>query len=349
MWQNTTWSRPVSTRKGAGAVAVLVKQKPRLLAFSSNWGTATRSVHDFFKPVQMMTRQQLLEEIVHLVGEENLNTQAILERWADAAHAPHYTLHRETPVFDGPYSNACYQQRIREALSHFAANGARSNGEALITRWERILFHLPYAFQARRMFAEIYLDEAQRSGVWKALKEELGMDIPQASGFEDEKAYQKAYAGFLKAITKTQQYRSFVARTIAPSERASSLVGNIYTGSIFLGLMSSLETDLAAQESLAGKRFGFFAYGSGSKAKVFEGEVQSDWMNVTRSFQLFDRLEARQAISYETYEAIHLGTLNKPAQQDKKGFVLQDVCMEPGVRMGARTYGMAKVGEKVAV
>ena len=36
--------------QGAGAVAILVKKNPRLLAIDATWGVATLGVHDFYKP-----------------------------------------------------------------------------------------------------------------------------------------------------------------------------------------------------------------------------------------------------------------------------------------------------------
>ena len=41
----------------------------------------------------------------------------------------------------------------------------------------------------------------------------------------------------------------------------------MYTGSIFLSLISALS--LSSEEELSGKSLGLFAYGSGSKSKVF--------------------------------------------------------------------------------
>ncbi|DAC17583.1 MAG TPA: hydroxymethylglutaryl-CoA synthase, partial [Candidatus Poseidoniaceae archaeon] len=45
---------------------------------------------------------------------------------------------------------------------------------------------------------------------------------------------------------------------------------NQYTGSIFLALMSTFESDLEDNTDLDGVRFGLCGYGSGAKAKVFE-------------------------------------------------------------------------------
>lgn len=78
--------------------------------------------------------------------------------------------------------------------------------------------------------------------------------------------------------------------------------GNLYTASIFLA-MSSLECDLADGTPLAGKRIGFVAYGSGSKAKIFEAIVRPGWADVAAHFHVFDKLRDRQAVNYIQHEA----------------------------------------------
>ncbi|MEL6275895.1 MAG: hypothetical protein AAFU03_12400 [Bacteroidota bacterium] len=53
--------------QGAGAVAALVKQNPRLLAIDTNFGIATRPVHDFYKPIRKVGKRELLEEVIALL------------------------------------------------------------------------------------------------------------------------------------------------------------------------------------------------------------------------------------------------------------------------------------------
>ena len=47
----------------------------------------------------------------------------------------------------------------------------------------------------------------------------------------------------------------------------------MYAGSILLALMSTLEVGWQAQNLAAGATLGFFAYGSGSKSKVFQATL----------------------------------------------------------------------------
>ena len=59
-------------------------------------------------------------------------------------------------------------------------------------------------------------------------------------------------------------------RQVAPSLTLCSRVGNVYTGSLYLGLAGCSHAGAAA---LAGKRIGLFSYGSGCASEFFSGVV----------------------------------------------------------------------------
>ncbi|HMP12302.1 MAG TPA: hydroxymethylglutaryl-CoA synthase [Saprospiraceae bacterium] len=323
--------------QGAGAVAMLVKQQPRLLAISDAWGTATMDVHDFFKPIRHIRREDVATEVLEALqvsASTDLSdapVQAMPAKGILDATDAWVQLHRDTPIFDGQYSNQCYQERVRQAYHRFigAAFGYMNGhpGPVLSGRWQRLVFHLPYAYHARRIFAEIYLEEALKSGQQGRIEQETGAPLPEPAQIEN----------YLKLVSKTPGYQSFVNKYIEKGERASSLVGNIYTGSIFLALMSTLEADLQEEATLNTSKIGFFAYGSGSKSKVFEGELQPQWREVVQGFQLFERLKRRQAINYETYEQLHRGKQETPVGPLAEGFTLVGISDDP-VLPGVRQY-----------
>ncbi|MEM9835369.1 MAG: hypothetical protein AAF828_02635, partial [Bacteroidota bacterium] len=113
--------------QGAGAVAALVKQSPRLLAINPDFGVATRPVHDFYKPIRKVSKKELIAEVAKLlpgVDETSVDIDALVQQLSNNidvngildSNEAELALHKVTPVFDGPYSNDCYQARIREAL-----------------------------------------------------------------------------------------------------------------------------------------------------------------------------------------------------------------------------------------
>ncbi|MEL6837181.1 MAG: hydroxymethylglutaryl-CoA synthase [Bacteroidota bacterium] len=334
--------------QGAGAIASLVMANPRLLVIDPDWGVGTRAVYDFYKPLRKVQKADLISEALHLANRNHVDIGKLSQQLQQGievngvldSNEAQITLYKDTPVFDGPYSNRCYQERIKEALAHYRR---QTEGEAQIaTQWDRLVFHLPYAFQARRMFGEIFWQEMQHSEQQAELAQQIGLELPQEADFEDQKTYQKALTGFWRAVTKTPLYCSFVSERIAPAEEVSGLVGNVYAGSLFLALMGTLENALHHYSLEEGATLGFFAYGSGSKSKVFQAHLQADWQDVVGKFGLSERLEQRKVIDYKTYELLHRKALPTPVQAMDNYFYQTEM---DGA--GVRTYHIP-VAEAVA-
>ncbi len=337
--------------QGAGAVAILVKNNPRLLAIDSTWGVATLGVHDFYKPKRTATKAQIIKEVLELAAMKNGNIEKYLGKLPNTLEVngvldindEKISIHKDTPIFDGQFSNQCYQDRIGEAFEHFKnqkiakSEYQQEDGKRLIDEWEQLVFHLPYAFHGKRIFSDIFVKELKSSNQWEAINKDLGLEEPLKENFDSSDDYNKVYAGFLRTITKTPQYKAFVTEKIDKGQRASSLVGNMYTCSIFLALMSILELELEEGKDLSNKKLGFFAYGSGSKSKVFQGTVQSGWKTITEQFKMFKNLEKRQSIEKDIYYNLHVGKMENSHLEPKKEFVLSSIG-ESGVTEGARYY-----------
>ncbi|MET3537072.1 hydroxymethylglutaryl-CoA synthase family protein [Chryseobacterium limigenitum] len=274
--------------QGGGAVSLLISSKPDLVEIENNWGVATESVFDFFKPRRHFNKSDLAN------APENFPEK--IEIFTDE------------PVFDGQYSNQCYQDRIREAYHHYKEITGKNKP---YENWKYLIFHLPYAFHGKRVFTEIY-----------SLENGLSYETPEEQ----------------KAIAKSENYIQFINDKIEKSQRASSEIGNMYTASIFMALLSALQTAFNENEELKGSEIGFLGYGSGSKSKVFVGKVSENWKNVVSKWDLFESLKNRKVIDFETYEKLHRKQLGQSVNQYYKGFGLQSVESENPVLIGARYY-----------
>lgn len=338
--------------QGAGAVAILVKRDPRLLTIDPDFGVATRPAHDFFKPKRRVSKRELIKEVIDLLPDlsaEDYALDQITDKLAEGTQVrgvldcneAYLTLHKDTPVFDGPYSNEAYQARIREALIDYRRRTGAKAGE-LLNDYAGLAFHLPYAYQARRMFPELYMEELKASGEWMDFIERNNLDVPCADDYEDREKYITSCGDFLKAVGKTDDYKRFVKEYIAPGEWASARVGNIYAGSVFLSIIATLEDAFTNGRELSGKKLLVFAYGSGSKAKVFKAEVVPAWETVAKNFCLKHRLDNREAINYASYEKLHrCGQKNNIGEQSDGGFFLADIHDIRDETEGARHYGYA--------
>ncbi len=289
--------------QGAGAVAILVTANPRILAIENNWAVSTKGVFDFFKPFRTLKKS----DITNIDANEPWfgNLEAVLE------------IHKDQPVFDGQYSNTCYTDRTREAYNSFKK--LTNTTGSLYNTWESIIMHLPYAFQGRRMFAEIFA---------------LDADTPLLTGNEDA----ADYAARLKEISKSDAYRAFVNHKLQPAEPASSLIGNLYTGSIFMGFLSALAKYAAEGTDVTEKKLGFLAYGSGSKSKVFEGTLQPGWKHAATNARLFETLAGNTAIDFDTYQKLHKKEEQYSVLAPVNEWVLDTVEEEITNLIGARYY-----------
>ncbi|MGV1019123.1 hydroxymethylglutaryl-CoA synthase family protein [Empedobacter falsenii] len=273
--------------QGAGAVAMLISNQPDLIAFDNNWGIGMESVFDFFKPHQSTSDTAVLNALG--------TTKSEIEIFSDE------------PVFEGQYSNECYKNRVREAYFNFKEK-SKVEGK-LYENWRYIAFHLPYAFQGKRMFSDVFaLENGQNNS-------------------NDN----------LKIVSKSDEYKALIKEKVEPTQRASSEIGNMYTASVFTAFLSALQVSADSNEELNGKTVGFIAYGSGSKSKVFQGQIGEGWKNVMNKMDLFTYLNKREAISFEQYQDLHNKNL-KTSINDSKGFALDRIETEIPDLKGARYY-----------
>jgi len=346
--------------QGAGGGALLIRHQPRLLVIPDRWGVSTSPVHDFFKPRRNVSIKSVISHVVQLARETGASLkEGLVDRMV--RHLPESTVrrlgifqhgenkvqvHRDEPVFDGQFSNQCYQDAVREAFRDFRQKSADDgrwdpNGGTVLTEdWSRIIMHLPYAFQAKRMFPAVFAYERSASESWDDVESEIGLP-PSLDNFDETSEgvieHEKAMDVYRRAISKTRAYREFHSERIEKGQRASSLIGNQYTGSIFLAMMSTFESDYEGDSKIEDTLFGLCGYGSGAKAKVFEGLVDSRWREVVSRWNMFERMAGRMAIDQLTYEELHKGTHEGSVVHPRGEFALVEV-EEEGVREGARNY-----------
>lgn len=287
--------------QGAGALAMLVTANPQIISFSNNWSVSTKGVFDFFKPHRTLQKSD--------ITGNSANQEWFGNREAEIA------IHKDQPVFDGQFSNQCYIERTLEAYQRYKnSNGIQGS---LYEKWESIIMHLPYAYQGRRMFNELFA---------------LDANVPLIA--KDEEGYDAK----LREISKSNIYKDFVNQKLQPAEKASSLIGNLYTGSVFMGLLSALSHHLEKGIDITGKKFGFLAYGSGSKSKVFEGTIQSGWKEAVKKANLFETLANSQEIGFDTYLSLHKKEQQSSLLQPHKEWALERIEKENPNLIGARYY-----------
>jgi len=312
--------------QGAGALSLLITENPRIISISNIWGVASKGTSDFFKPRIIFDKKDVFKEAASLMGS-NPSDEEVLEILANNASKfwnssnKKIEIYKEEPIYQGQFSNESYQERIYEALAHFK-NQKNIN---FLTDWRFLIFHLPYAYHGRKMILEKWILWLQENGEIDNLYNEVG---------KEKEGNRKKW---LKTVSKSNLFNEFVKEKIIPGELAAAEIGNMYTGSIFMSLISLLSSALEKGQDINNAKIGFLSYGSGSKAKIFEGTLENQWEEIIKGLDLFKKLEGRIHIDIESYEKLHNNEMILPLDSSSKSIKLDKIESEE-LTVGLRKY-----------
>ncbi|GIO25811.1 hydroxymethylglutaryl-CoA synthase [Ornithinibacillus bavariensis] len=146
--------------------------------------------------------------------------------------------------------------------------------------------------------------------VWEAYKEKAGLQLSDMEAICFHLPYTKMGLKALRTVLDeaSEDVQNRLLYNYQASTTYNRNVGNIYTGSLYLSLLSLLENKEELQD---GARIGMYSYGSGAVGEFFSGILQPGFKKhlfVEAHQQLFAR---RKEVSVEEYEVIFEETLPK--------------------------------------
>jgi len=286
--------------QGAGAIAMLLNDNPRLLSFDPKvTATSIKNEYDFYRPFG-----------------------------------------KETPIVHGQYSNLLYLIQVKNALIDYKRKVKKTgliklkDGETILDHVDYLNMHLPYSNMGKKALAYLVRHEWRDLPRWKKIIEEIGMEEPIPkdprgtieSVLEDSEFMANDHQ-FTKLFTSTEMYAELYESKLASSLIASKMIGNLYTASLYLGFRSSLEFEYQKGVDLEGKRVGFCSYGSGASAMIFSGVIQPEYDQVVKEMNLEAELGPRTKLSLDEYEELHENkrTYEENIRSANKEFVIVDV------------------------
>ena len=122
--------------------------------------------------------------------------------------------------------------------------------------------------------------------------------------FSDNFDYLISHMPFPKMLDKCMQIAGFEDKSNQYANIIKlypSLVGNMYTGSLYAGLLSFLEN---CKENLSGKKILMFSYGSGAQCEMYSLNVLAGYENFLNKKKHSDLLENRKKIDYNEYKKL---------------------------------------------
>jgi hydroxymethylglutaryl-CoA synthase len=298
--------------QGAGAVVMLLNDNPRLMEFDPKvTSTSIKDEYDFYRPFG-----------------------------------------KETPIVHGQYSNLLYMIQVRKALDAYKKKAVSTGlikiepGETILDHMDYINMHLPYSNMGKKALAYMVRHEWRQLPRWKKILQEIGLDEPIPkdprgtieSVLSDEEFMAKDHE-FTKLFSKTPEFQEVYESKLASSLIASTMIGNLYTASLYLGFRSSLEYEYQKGIDLEGKRVGFGSYGSGASAMVFSGVIQPEYKEIVKNMNLEVEIGDRKRLTWDEYEKLHENkvSIDESMVHTKKEFILVDVKTETETR-GERRY-----------
>ena len=286
--------------QGAGAIAMLLNDKPRLLEFDPKvTSTSIKNEYDFYRPFG-----------------------------------------KETPIVHGQYSNLLYLIQVKNALSDYKRKAKKTGmiklneDETILDHIDYLNMHLPYSNMGKKALAYLARHEWRTLPRWNKIIKEIEMEEPIPkdprgtieSVLADAEFMAKDHQ-FTKLFTNTSEYLELYESKLASSLIASKMIGNLYTASLYLGFRSSLEFEYQKGVDLKGKRIGFCSYGSGASAMIFSGVIQPEYEQVVKDMNLEAELGPRTKLTLKEYEEMHENKrgIEKNIRSAKKEFILVDV------------------------
>ena len=163
----------------------------------------------------------------------------------------------------------------------------------------------PYPFVEGKFSTQLYLNCLELT--WERFLKENNKKIQDFSAFCFHIPYPKmALKGFRKILPETmdEKEKENYINNFEKSIFYSKKVGNIYTGSLFLGLLSLLENG----NLKAGDNICLYSYGSGAVSEIFSMTLVENYKKVLRKDRIND-FNNRTRLNVKEYEKIFFETI----------------------------------------
>jgi len=227
------------------------------------------------------------------------NAPLVFDRGLRSTHMTHvYDFYKpdmssEYPSVDAALSIRCYLSSLDACYAKYRAKAAARDQKPInLDSFDGLLFHTPYCKLVQKSLARLALND------FISLSKEEKSVHPHMEKFHDVSLENSYFDREVEKAFMAHSLPKFEAKT-KPSLLVATNVGNMYTPSLYGGLVSYLLSDSAA--GLAGRNVALFSYGSGSASSLFSIRITSNPDALTHVLSLLSdvksRLEARHKMS----------------------------------------------------
>lgn len=233
-----------------------------------------------------------------LIGKD---APIVFDRGLRATHMEHvYDFYKpdlmsEYPAVNGVLSVECYLRSVDKCYALYKKKfEAQQPGSKInLDSFDYSLFHSPYTKLVQKSYARLSFNdflESPEDAHFLGAEEFKGLKLEETYS---NKQVEKAFVGYSKV--------QFEAR-VAPSLLAAKHIGNMYTASVYGGLISLISE--VPSDELLNKRVSIFSYGSGSAASLFSFRVLGSTSMMAEKINFKARLENRQNASPQEFDQV---------------------------------------------
>lgn len=193
---------------------------------------------------------------------------------------------------DGHLSINVYLNALENAYNTLKAKSRQRYGgwEPKYQDFDYFCFHTPFSKMVQKCYFNLllkdiaeYKEKSFDPQLVEALREHQFKNTPKTM-----EILMKAYGA---------EWKSKCERSLLLAKQ----LGNIYTGSLYNGLLSLIgDTSI----DLKGKRVCMFSYGSGCAASMFTIHVKGDYKHIQKTVEFKTRLESRIKIPAEEFDRL---------------------------------------------
>ncbi|MDH3280129.1 MAG: hydroxymethylglutaryl-CoA synthase [Gammaproteobacteria bacterium] len=305
--------------QGAGAVAMLLEEKPRLAVVDlHNSGSASsyRGV-DFRKPMVRLCQQ---------LPRHNGQIQ-------------------DVPVFNGKYSTTCYTDQTLHALGDMFSKRNGINRADYFRHLAAVFMHRPYRRMPESAWSLAYLSALVHTA--RGGHEELsgycataGVDpksvlrelcsSPDVFGFvRSERLGDEAYPhsmNLLKSFKSSPRYADIIEDKMQLGANLMADLGNLYTAALPAWLAAGLEEATTRNLDLAGMEVLTIGYGSGDAAEAIPFYLCDSWHEAASKIGFQNAMRSPIDLNQTQYESLHdHGELRGTTYEPKTEFVLDRI------------------------
>ncbi|GHP12663.1 hydroxymethylglutaryl-CoA synthase [Lentilactobacillus fungorum] len=171
---------------------------------------------------------------------------------------------------------------------------------------------------------DVYIDFFNKT--WQQYQQATGQSLSDFSAFVFHLPFTKMGLKALRSVVSTSEHADRLLHEFDFSTQYGEIVGNLYTGSLYLSLLSLLAN---SDQLHIGDRIGLFSYGSGAQGEFYSGQLATGFKRQLLKTSVEDVLTNRQQLTIPEYEqlystdiSLHAGDVDFDTQKDESRFLL---------------------------